>query len=185
MVATEQEVWKDIANYPGYQVSDNGRVRSCFTGRWKILKPGDHNHGYHFVNLYKNKKPSAVTVHKLVLTAFRGDGNGRICRHRNGNKKDNRLCNLRWGTHRQNTDDSKLHGTFPMGETSTSSKLTESQVVDIITRYAKGGVLQRELAAEYGVSIAAVGLIVRRVNWKHVVVESDIETLDWPCLAAD
>ncbi|MFD3999808.1 endonuclease VII domain-containing protein [Streptomyces rubiginosohelvolus] len=49
-----------------------------------------------------------------------------------------------------------------------TSKLTEGDVAQMRARYAAGGVTQRGLAAEYGVSQNAVGLILRRATWDHV-----------------
>lgn len=49
-----------------------------------------------------------------------------------------------------------------------AAKLTKQDVWTIRRRYAKGGVLERELAAEYGVSPQAIGHIVTRRNWKHI-----------------
>ena len=54
------------------------------------------------------------------------------------------------------------------GEKNASAKVTEAQVREIRRRYACGGILQRELAAEYGVSRVQVTHIVRRRNWKDV-----------------
>ena len=47
-------------------------------------------------------------------------------------------------------------------------KLTEAQVVEIIERYASGGVTYRQLAAEYGVSPQAISNIARRKAWASV-----------------
>lgn len=49
-----------------------------------------------------------------------------------------------------------------------TSRLTEDDVRTIRQRYASGGVTQRTLAAEYGMSQNAVGLILRRKTWQHV-----------------
>ena len=48
------------------------------------------------------------------------------------------------------------------------AKLTEEQVIEIRSRYAAGGVFQRALAAEYGVSQSVISEIVRRVSWAHL-----------------
>ncbi len=51
--------------------------------------------------------------------------------------------------------------------TTRARKLTEQQVVDMRCRWAAGGVEQQELAAEYGVSANAVGMIVRGGIWRQ------------------
>jgi DNA-binding transcriptional regulator LsrR (DeoR family) len=47
------------------------------------------------------------------------------------------------------------------------SKLTSKDVVRIRDRYSKGGILQKELAEEYGVSHQLVSAIVNRTKWKR------------------
>ena len=53
-----------------------------------------------------------MKVHQLVLLTFRGKcPQGYESRHLNGDKLDNRLINLRWGTPQENHADRILHGT--------------------------------------------------------------------------
>lgn len=54
------------------------------------------------------------------------------------------------------------------GERNHSAKLTADQVRAIRARHAQGGVLQRELAEEYGVDVPAINKIVLGYTWKHV-----------------
>lgn len=54
------------------------------------------------------------------------------------------------------------------GERIASARLNSSQVGEIRARYAAGGVTHRALAAEYGVSKAAVGHAIKGRNWAWV-----------------
>lgn len=64
--------------------------------------------------------------------------------------------------------DQKGRHWVPLGEHSPHAKLTDAQAAEIKTRYARGGVLQRELAAEFGVTRGAISDITRGRNFKHV-----------------
>lgn len=44
----------------------------------------------------------------------------------------------------------------------------DPQVIEIRRRYDAGGVTQKELAEEFGMSQPLIGQIVRRVAWKTV-----------------
>jgi len=48
------------------------------------------------------------------------------------------------------------------------AKLNDARVREIRTRYAAGGVSQKTLAAEYGVSQPAIGFLLRHKTWRHV-----------------
>jgi hypothetical protein len=83
---------------------------------------------------------------------------------------DNRLCcnpqHLFLGDVKSNTQDKVDKQRQNRGTTVPQSKLTEAQVLEIRSKYP--GKLQRELAAEYGISRSKISLIVNRKNWKHI-----------------
>ena len=101
------EVWKPINGFPGYSVSNKGRVRSDArlvsngTGYHKskpmILKPNVLAKGYFQVELKRNALRVPLLVHRLVANAFLP--NLKIydqINHINGIKADNRVENLEW-----------------------------------------------------------------------------------------
>ena len=111
------EVWKDIVDFPNYQISNLGRVKSkerisncCYNSKRKvkerILILSNNKKGYKTVCLFKNKKHNK-TVHRLVAQAFIPNPNNYpIINHINGIKGNNRVENLEWCTHKYNTSES-------------------------------------------------------------------------------
>lgn len=117
------EEWRDIDGFLGYQVSDQGRVRSFLKRKhlehglgcdWvisdepTILSMSDDGNGYLKVCLTNriNGKRYCKKVHKLVADAFiPKPGEGYTVDHiRSGmeSKKNNRVSNLRWMTRADN-----------------------------------------------------------------------------------
>lgn len=72
------------------------------------------------------------------------------------------------GTHRDNTLDCVAKGRFADGERNGHAKLTEAQVREIRRRHAAGGVRQKDIALNFGVSRALIGLIVTHKSWTHL-----------------
>lgn len=99
-----------IEEYPGYEVSNLGRVRSLnylHTGKPKVMRPGAlvRSHGtYYQVQLWKDKKCYMRHVHRLVLSSFCSKGyfNGAVVDHIDSNPSNNRLSNLHWVTYQEN-----------------------------------------------------------------------------------
>jgi len=165
-----------VGDYPGYRVSRDGRVESCWTRRgrlcvpteaWRPLKPILRD-GYPTVNLAKGGKKTACKIHRLVLETFVGQcPPGLIACHGDGDRANNDLSNLRWDTPRANADDALRHGTRAMGAKCGATKLTENEVVQI-RRLRGEGVSTGELARRYGVTRKNIEAIVRRRSWRHL-----------------
>ena len=94
------EIWKDAPGFPGYQVSDAGRVKRI-TGTGKELRPVRYSNGYYVVNLSGKR----IGVHRLVALAFIPNPSGLPqINHKNENKTDNRVENLEWCDSRYNNN---------------------------------------------------------------------------------
>lgn len=89
-----KDEWKDIIGFDGYQISDNGRVRSPR----QILKQQVNHKGYCVVMLsrVRNYKRSFY-VHRLVAEYFIENPNGyRQINHIDKDKSNNAKSNLEW-----------------------------------------------------------------------------------------
>ena len=117
------EVWKAVRGFEGaYEVSNSGVVRSLdrMVGgprgqrvwRGREMKSRVARNGYALVQLKNNGAVRSAHVHTLVLEAFVSERpEGQECRHLDGDRLNNRLENLRWGTRSENVQDSISHGT--------------------------------------------------------------------------
>lgn len=86
----EKETWKNIVDFPGYQVSDKGRVISFRRGWRQVLKPTKTFHGYLQVSLCGVSVYRIASVHRLVLTAFIGScPKGYEANHKEGERNPN------------------------------------------------------------------------------------------------
>ena len=100
------ETWKEIAGYEGiYEVSDQGRVKSLWHGKEKILKPGKTTRGYLKVNLYKDGHRKPLLVHRLVSEAFIPNPQGlETVNHKDEDKTNNKVGNLEWMSQKDNNN---------------------------------------------------------------------------------
>lgn len=169
-------IWKDIPGYEGlYQVSNTGLVRTLRATHGRpvnyVMSPGN-NRGYLAIGLTLNGIDKRFSIHRLVMLAFVGDRpDGMVTNHKNGIRDDNRLENLEYVTHRQNTLHminvlNTYHRTF--GAAVGGSKLDDDKVREIRRLFAVGGFTHTGLAITYQVSRTLIGQIIRRKIWKHV-----------------
>lgn len=94
-----KEVWKTIKNFPDYEVSNHGNVRSKRKkGKEIHMKLGYHYKGYRIVFLYREKnKDYKCFVHRLVAEMFIENVNNHpIVNHKDLNKENNHIMNLEW-----------------------------------------------------------------------------------------
>jgi hypothetical protein len=172
----ETEIWKNVLGWEDYyEVSNFGNVRSKirkgknrFGERFyggDVVKKINHKNGYDVVNLTTKDKRQQKLVHTLVLESFVSIRPDKMdsC-HNNGNKKDNRLENLRWDTRKNNCADKLLHGTWQGGENNGSAKLNADQAKE--AKYSSFSL--KFLANKFNVSVGCVSKIRYGSTWKHI-----------------
>ncbi len=168
------EHWRDVAGYEGfYQVSNRGQVRSLdriscgkrLRGRMMELEPGD---GYLRAKFRAGNGQRKYSVHILVALAFIGPKPvGHQVAHKDGNRANNHVENLRWATPKENHADRLEHGTAPRGEQCGMSKLTECDVHQI-RRLLSEGLARKTVATRFGVSQSAISKIKHGHTWWYL-----------------
>ena len=170
-----------VNGFPAYAVTSDGRIWSCcrkgpgkrVEGRWRVLKPTLDRQAYRIVRLYGNAGTwKQARVCRLVCEAFHlAPRPGQEVRHLDGNPANDAAPNLAWGTSAENKADQKRHGTAPLGQSHHNATLTDAQVDEI--RALKGKMLQREIAAKFGITQGYVSELQaatakRRITYKEL-----------------
>lgn len=160
------EEWRTIREeYGPYEVSSLGRVRHALTGRFFSQHPDDNGYLRFCAKAPKGRR--TLRVHRLVAEAFHGPRpSGLVVRHLNGDQRDNRADNLRYGTLKQNWQDALDHGYVVQrkGEDNPRAKITADDVKEI----RQSSESTSALAVRFGLSLRHVNAIQQRVKWKHV-----------------
>jgi len=120
---------KSCPTYPGYSVTEDGRV---FTHRRRFGKGKGHGGGvvidntyckelkktvghgdYLYVAISTTRGQRNIPLHRLLLDAFVGPmPKGCETRHLDGNRRNNALSNLCYGTRQENVSDRTKHGSL-------------------------------------------------------------------------
>jgi len=175
-----EEIWKGIEGYEGvYEISNLGRVKRIGGGIGAVVGRVLRQHlrgGYPFVVLSKNNNQTNCLTHRLVCAAFHGSPPtpSHEVNHRNGDRTDNRACNLEWVTRSENHKHAyDVLGREPpasvgKGEQHNTAKLTARQVKWIRKVYSNGKYSQSELARKFDMDTTSIWAIVHRKTWSHI-----------------
>jgi hypothetical protein len=180
------ERWLPVPDWPGYEVSDRGRIRSYWgmggSSRERrfvrpiptILKGYLNEDGYRKVSLSgkSGRRAKSVNVHTLVLMAFVGPRPpGMEACHNDGNPANNLLENLRWDTLSGNSLDRLRHGKHPV------ARLVRADVLVIWERLVRGE-SSSAISEDFGVSRTTISLIKVGSTWSHITSK----LTGWPLL---
>jgi hypothetical protein len=158
----------EIPGWPGYRATTGGSILYFRNGRWRPLRTCVQD-VYVQAKLRRNGKRSTLHVHKLILLAHVGPcPDGMVCRHLDGNPRNNRLSNLKWGTPLENAADTIRHGRTPRGSQIRAAKLREGEVAQIRWYVANRGYTPKMVATCWHISEAQASQICSGKAWKHV-----------------
>lgn len=128
------EIAKEIYFYPGlkgYRITRCGQIISFKRGKPIVMTQQRGNHGYMGASLRNCLTNNSEThrTHRLVALAYcENPHNKPMVLHRDGNQTNNHANNLYWGTHAENVEDMKRHGSLK-GLNNPRAVLTEEQVI--------------------------------------------------------
>ena len=109
--------WCWIQDYENlYEISINGQVKRYYkNGNIRILKPGNCN-GYLRIELCKKGQKKKFLIHRLIAIHFIPNPNNKLeIDHRDGDKLNNSIENLRWVSHLENNLNRKNYGKYKRG----------------------------------------------------------------------
>lgn len=187
------EIWKVIEEYPDYQVSNIGRIKSFKKNNENILNLNKNDKGYFRINLWKNKKYKTKKIHILVYETFYNDKlkSNECVHHKDENKENNYYENLEkmtkfnhksfhnkneknpmFGKSLSNDHKNKIREKS-IGVLSSNHKLRNEEVWLIKkildSDYYKSGKITQEFIGEmFGVGISTVSDIKTGRTWTHL-----------------
>lgn len=93
---------KIIKDFENYSINEDGTVINNKNGL--VKKPYmNKDNGYLYVDLWKNNKAYKKPIHRLIAENFiPNPNNKRTVDHKDGNRLNNNISNLRWATYSEN-----------------------------------------------------------------------------------
>lgn len=148
-----REEWRPVLGWPKYEISNLGNVRGP-RGPIKTFVIPSKGKDYVAFNVINGRLPNgrenrkSLRVHREIARAFLGDQPKLLALHGDGNRFNNVLTNIRWGTNKDNEDDKKKHGTSMLGK---RHKITVT-TPEIRRAVAFSSAPCKEVAAQFGLS---------------------------------
>lgn len=146
------ETFKQIQNFPDYQIGEFGTVKSLKNGKERLLSPTLGKEGYLQFGCFSNGVRTMFLLHRLVAIHFIPNPEGKpTVNHKDGNKLNCRKDNLEWSTSSENMQHAYDTG-LKVGTKDKNSKLSVLQVQEL--RVSK--LSRQELAKMFSVSVSQI-----------------------------
>lgn len=167
-----EEQWRPIDDFPKYEISNMGRVKSLnynHTKVKKVLKIHSGNNGYLMVTLYDIQgKAYLKAIHRLVATTFiPNPQNFRCVNHKDENKHNNCVTNLEWCTdkynHNYGTKPNRLSIAMTNNPNFTKAVYQLDKLGNIINEYSS----LTHASKATGIKICNIGQVCLGLKYRH------------------
>lgn len=151
-----QEEWREVKDYPNYEVSNLGRVRNK-SGR--VLASNIRN-GYYGIGIFQDGIRKYYAIHQIVFKSFFGEYNNKlVINHIDGNPLNNFINNLELISQANNIK----HYTL-----CKKNLLNKDKVLKILELYEQG-VSIKTLAGKFLVHKNTISSVLNGRRWSHVI----------------
>ena len=146
---------KEIKDFPGYSITDDGKVISYKFKKPRIMKTWFQKDGYENIKLCKENQTYHFLIHRLVAVAFiPNPDNLSEVNHKNKIRNDNRVENLEWCTRKENLYDS--YSTMSQIRNFRECLLVNSETGNIVGDFNSIAAAARYASEELGCSKSGI-----------------------------
>lgn len=166
-----EEIWKNIDELGNtYEVSNLGRIRNSKTKNIKSLVYDGHYYKFGYDCKINGKRcRGRYRVHKAVAMAFiPNPENKPTVNHIDGDKSNNRVDNLEWATHKEQSVHASEVLKINCGENNYNSQYTNTQVKEMRRLYEEEKYDIKTLQWLFGGKAQNIRRIVKYERWKNI-----------------
>lgn len=146
---------KEIKDFPGYTITDDGKVISYKFKEPRIMKTWLQKSGYENIKLCKENHTYHFLIHRLVAEAFIPNPNNLPeVNHKNKIRNDNRVENLEWCSRKENLYDS--YSTLSQIRNFKECLLVNSETKEIIGDFKSISAAAKYASENFGCSKSGI-----------------------------
>jgi hypothetical protein len=153
---------REVPGLDGYAASTDGRIwHKCKGERWEEKPACDNGYGYLKAHFYTPLGRKTFKVHRIILLTFYGPKpEGMDGCHRDGNRHNNRLDNLRWDSRSNNNRD-----------TIANNRGLSEEVIVAIQALRRNGFSCETIAKDIGTSVDVARSLTHE-DYERLIVNS-------------
>lgn len=165
---TQEEIWKQIPEFPLYSASNLGKIKNNKSGKIKEYNLVDVNRKYLRVSFYRGKKGYIKKVSRMVWSAFNGGECPFTINHIDNNPFNNHIDNLECVSNKENCSKKHIYN-----KEKNKYNLDDDKKREIITAYLNKTKSVWKLSIEYSIPPNYLYTTFKRGSWNHLCWNKD------------
>jgi hypothetical protein len=169
-IKNNMEQWKEVVDYPSYEISTQGNVRRWDNKKGEVKISTAPAPVYMMFSTWSGGEIKKLYVHREMMRAFKPTDDPKLTHvcFKDNNSYNLNLENLYWSSQTKRMRRRFQEGKYPKGQDHYNAKLSNADVIEIRAMWESEQYTQKAIAHRFGIHISTCTNIIKKRFWPDI-----------------